>query len=173
MQYTADSMEVVQQLPRGDLCEQGFLVLQFVDPHFVDYVEDQHACFELCLGVQLVVIYVCLPRDLFFSNDGKFVVVCDCRVVYCRSCGDMEIQVSLVSCLVFSRQPDEADKIVVPVFLIARSEEEDGGDDGSDLDQVGVGWLAVFDLEVFLCCFEEREKFFRRHGVGSGLSALS
>ena len=39
---------------------------------------------------------------------------------------------------------DEADKIAVSVLLIVRSEEEDGGDDGSDLDQVGVGWLAVF-----------------------------
>ena len=160
-------------MSQSDRCKPGFLVLQFEDPRFLNRVKDQRACLDIRLGVQLVVIHVCLPRDLFFSNDGKFVVVCDRRVVYCRSCGDMEIQVSLVSCLVFSRQPDEADKIVVPVFLIARSEEEDGGDDGSDLDQVGVGWLAVFDLEVFLCCFEEREKFFRRHGVGSGLSALS
>ena len=58
----------------------------------------------------------------------------------------MESQVSLVSCLVFSFQPDEADKIVVPVFLIVWSEEEDGGEDGSNIDQLGVGWLAVFVL---------------------------
>ena len=59
------------------------------------------------------------------------------------------------------------------VLLIARSEEEDGGDIGSDLDEVGVGWLAVFDPEVFSSCFEESGKFFRRHGVQSGLLAWS
>ena len=72
-----------------------------------------------------------------------------------------------------ARRPVEANEIAVPVFLIVRSEEENVGDDGSDIDQVGVGWLAVFDLKVFLCRFEERGKFFRRHGVGDGLSALS
>ena len=56
-----------------------------------------------------------------------------------------------MSRLVFSRRPDEAREIVVPVFLIVRREEEDRGDDGSDLDQVGVSWLDVFDLEVFSC----------------------
>ena len=85
----------------------------------------------------------------------------------------MESQVFLESCLVFARQPDKSDKIVVSVFLIVCSKEVDGGDEGSDLDQVGVGWLDVFDLKVFSSCFEERGKFFRQHGVGSGLSVLS
>ena len=62
---------------------------------------------------------------------------------------------------------------MVSVLLMVGSEEEDGGDDGSDIDQVGVGWLAVFDLEVFLCRFKERGKFFSRNGVGAGLSELS
>ena len=84
----------------------------------------------------------------------------------------MESEVPLVGCLVFFRQPDEAHKIVVSVLLIVGSEEENEGDDGSDLYQVGVGWLAVIDLEVFLCRFEERGKFFRRHGIGAGLLAL-
>ena len=73
----------------------------------------------------------------------------------------MESQVYLVSRLVFSRRPNEADNLLVAVFLIVRSEEEDGGDNGSDIDEVGVGWLAVFDLEVFLICFEESGKLFR------------
>ena len=77
-----------------------------------------------------------------------------------------------MSRLVFARQTDKADEILVSVLLIVGSEEKNGGDDGSDLDQVSVGWLAVFDLEVFLCRFEERGKFFRRHGVGARLSAL-
>ena len=80
---------MVQQLPRGDLCGQGFLVLQFEDPHFVDRVEDQRACFELCIGVQLVVVHTRLTRDIFLPNDGRFVVVRDSQVVDCRSCGDM------------------------------------------------------------------------------------
>ena len=127
----------------GDLCKQGFLVLQFEDPRFVNRVEDQRACFELRLVIQLVVVHARLPRDSFLPNNGRCVVVRDCRVVYCRSCGAMESQISLVSRLVFARRPDEAREIVVPVFLIIRREEEDRGDDGSDLDQVGVGWLAV------------------------------
>ena len=85
----------------------------------------------------------------------------------------MESQVFLVSHLVFPHQPDKAKDIVVYVLLIVRIEEEDGGDDGSDIDQLGVGWLTVFDLKVFLCCFEERGNFFRQHGVGAGLSVLS
>ena len=93
---------MVQQLPRGDLCEQGFLVLQFEDPRFIDLVEDHCACFELRLGVQLVVVHAHLPRDIFLPNDGRFVVVCDRRVVDCRYCGAMESQVSLVSRLVFA-----------------------------------------------------------------------
>ena len=93
---------MVQQLPWGDLGEQGFLVLQFEDPRFVNRVEDQRAYFELCLRVQLVVIHTRLPRDLFLLNDCRFFVICDCRVVDCRSCGDMESQVSLVSRLVFA-----------------------------------------------------------------------
>ena len=82
----------------------------------------------------------------------------------------MESQFFLVSRLILARQPHEDDEIVVAVFLIVRSEEEDVGDNGSDLDKVGVGWLAVFDLEVFSSCSKERGKFFRRHGVRSGLS---
>ena len=112
---------MVQKLPWGDLCEQGFLVLQFQDPRFVDRVEDQRMCFYLRLGEQLLVVHARLPRDLFPPNDRRFVVVRDCWVVYCRSCGAMESQFSLVSCLVFSLRPDEADEIVVPVFLIVRS----------------------------------------------------
>ena len=130
---------MVQQLPWGDLCEQGFLVLQFEDPRFVDLVEDQRACFELRLGKQLVVVHARFPRDIFLPNYGRFVVVRDHQVVHCRSCVAMEGQVSLVSRLLFSFRPNKADEIVVPVFLIVRSEEEDGGDNGSDLDLVGVG----------------------------------
>ena len=77
----------------------------------------------------------------------------------------MKSQVSLVSCLILACQPYEADDIVVAVFLIVRSAEEDGGDDGSDLDEVGVCWLAVLDQEVFLSCFEKRGNFFRQHGI--------
>ena len=78
-----------------------------------------------------------------------------------------------MSHLVFARQLDKADKIVVSVLLIVRSEEEDGGNEGSEIDQVGLGWLAVFDLKVFLCRFKERGKLFRRHVVEAGPSALS
>ena len=82
----------------------------------------------------------------------------------------MESQVSLVSLLILDCQPHEADDIVVAVFLIVRNEEEDGGDNSLDLDEVGVSWLAFFDLKVFSSCFKERGKFFRRHGVRSVLS---
>ena len=119
---------MVQQLPQGDLCEQGFLVPQFKDLRFVNRVEDQRACFELRLGKQLAVVHARFPRDLFLPHDSRFVVVRDRRVVDCQSCGSMEIQVSLVSRLVFSRRPNEANEILVPVFLILRSEEEDGGE---------------------------------------------
>ena len=44
-----------------------------------------------------------------------------------------------MSRLVFACRPDEADKNLVSVLLIARIKEEDGCDDGSDIDQVGVG----------------------------------
>ena len=76
-----------------------------------------------------------------------------------------------MSRLAFARRPNEADDILVAVFLVVRVEEEDGGDNGSDIDEAGVSWLAVFDLEVLLSCFEVRGKFCRRHGVRSGLSA--
>ena len=78
-----------------------------------------------------------------------------------------------MSCLILACRPHKAGEIVVAVFLIERSKEEDGGDNGSDLDEVGVGWLTVFDLKVFSNCFEERGKFFRRHGVRSSLLAWS
>ena len=134
-------------------------------------MEDQHACFELRLGKHLVVVHARFPHDIFLPDDGSFVVVRDRRVVDCQSCGAMEIQVSLVSRLILDRQPHEVDKIVVVVFLIIQSEEEDGGENGSDINEVGVGWLAVFDLEVLSSCFEERGKFSGRHGAQSGLSA--
>ena len=78
-----------------------------------------------------------------------------------------------MSCLVFARQPDKANEIVVSVPLIKRSKEADLGDDGFDIDQVGVGWLAVFDFEVLMCRFKELGKFLRIHGVGTGLSVFS
>ena len=84
----------------------------------------------------------------------------------------MERLVSFVSRLVFARQPDKSDKIVVSVLLIVSSKEEDGGDDGSDLYQVGFSLLAIFYLRDFWCRFEERGKIFRRHCVGAGLLAL-
>ena len=45
---------------------------------------------------------------------------------------------------------------MIAVLLIVRSKEEDGGENGSDIDEVGVRWLAVFDLKLFSSCFEER-----------------
>ena len=51
-------------------------------------------------------------------------------------------------------------------------EEEDGGDRRPDLDQVGLGRLAVFDLEGLSFRFEYRGYFFRRHVADYGLSAL-
>ena len=45
-----------------------------------------------------------------------------------------------MSFLLLSRQPNEADEIVGAVFLIVRIEEEDGDDNDSDIDEVGVGW---------------------------------
>ena len=85
----------------------------------------------------------------------------------------MESQFSLVSRFVLASRPHEAYEIVITVLLIVRVEEEDGGENGLDLDKVGVRWLAVFDLEFFSCRFEERGKFFGRHSVEAGLLALS
>ena len=97
-------------------------------------------CFELRLSEQLVVVHARFPHDLFLPDDGRFVVVQHHQVVDCRSCGAMESQVSLVSRFVLSRRPHEADKIMVTMHLIVQSEEEDdGGESGSDLDEVGVG----------------------------------
>ena len=62
---------------------------------------------------------------------------------------------------------------MITVILIERRKEQDGGENGSDLDEVGVGWLDVFDLKRFLRCFEERGEFFRQHGVQYFLSAWS
>ena len=61
----------------------------------------------------------------------------------------MESQVSLVSRFLLSRRPHEADGVVIAVLLIVRSEDKDGGENGSDLEEVGVRWLVVFDLEFF------------------------
>ena len=59
---------------------------------------------------------------------------------------------------------------MISVLLIVRREEEDGGENSSDLDEVGVGWFAVFNLELFSSCFEERgDMEFNlacRHGLG-------
>ena len=85
----------------------------------------------------------------------------------------MESQFSLVSRFVLASRPHEADEIVIAVILIIRSEEEDGGENGSDIEEVGVGLLAVFGLELLSSCFEERGEFFGRHGVRSCLSAWS
>ena len=52
---------------------------------------------------------------------------------------------------------------MISVLLVLRSDKEYGGENGLDLDEVGLGWLAVFDLEFFLRCFEERGEFFGRH----------
>ena len=62
---------------------------------------------------------------------------------------------------------------MIAVLLIVRSEEEDRGENGSDLDEVGVGWLSVFDLKLFSRCFEDRGELFGRHGVRSCLLAWS
>ena len=45
---------------------------------------------------------------------------------------------------------------MVYIILVVWCEEEDVGDECFDLDQVCVSRLAVFDLRVFLCRFEER-----------------
>ena len=90
MQSSADLLEVVHQLPRSDLCKQGFLVLQLKDPRFVDRMKDHRACLELCLGVQLVVVHARLPRDIFLTNDGRLFLVRDGQVIYGRSCRAME-----------------------------------------------------------------------------------
>ena len=172
MKSSTDGLEVVQKMSWSDLRKNGFLVLQLKDPRFVDRVKDQRACLKLRLRLDVVIVHSRLPCDLYPPNNSRPVAVFDGRGIYGRSFGAMKSEVPLVSRLVFARQPYEADEIVVSILFIVGSKEEDGGDDGSDLDQVGVGWLAVFDLKVFSCRFEERGKFFRRHGVRVGLSAL-
>ena len=77
----------------------------------------------------------------------------------------MESQVYLVIRFILACRPHEADKIVISVLFIVRSKDEDGGENDLDIDKVGVGWLAVFDLKIFLSCLEERGDFFWRHGV--------
>ena len=136
-------------------------------------MEDQRACFERRLVKQLVVVNTRIPRGLFLTDDGRFFIFRYRRVVDCRSCGAMESQVSLVSCLILARLPHEANNIVVAVLLIVWIKDEYGGDNGSNLDKEGIGWLVIFDLKVFSSCFKKRGKFFRRHGVRSGLSAWS
>ena len=85
----------------------------------------------------------------------------------------MESQVSLVSRFVPDSRPHEADEIVIAMLLIVRSEEEGVGENGSDLDKVGLGWLAVFDLGLFSSCFKDSGELFGRHGVRYCLSAWS
>ena len=46
---------------------------------------------------------------------------------------------------------------MVSVLLIVECKEYDEGDDCSDLDQVSMVRLAVFDFEVFSCRFEEQK----------------
>ena len=65
-------------------------------------MEDQHACFELRLGEQIVVVHARFTRDLFLPDNGTFVVVRDSRVLDHRSCAAMEIQVYLVSHLILA-----------------------------------------------------------------------
>ena len=62
---------------------------------------------------------------------------------------------------------------MVSILFVVGFEEDDGGDECPDFDQVGVGRLAVFDLEVFSCRFEKRGEFFWRHVVVDSLLALS
>ena len=61
---------------------------------------------------------------------------------------------------------------MVTVLFVVGCEEEYGGDDCPDFDQVGVGRLAVFDLKVFSFRFKKRGQFFRRHAVIDGLLAF-
>ena len=61
---------------------------------------------------------------------------------------------------------------MVSLHLVIGCEEEDGGDDRPNLDQLGIGRLDVFDLEGFLCCLKNRGEFFRQHFVDDGLLAL-
>ena len=84
----------------------------------------------------------------------------------------MEGKFSLVGCYVFACRPNKAHNILVSVLIVIGCKEEDGGDGCPDLDQVGVGRLAVFDLKVFSCRFKKCGKFFRRHDFMDGLLAL-
>ena len=102
VQSSTDGLEVVHNMSWSDLHKQGFLVLHIEDPRFFDRVKDQHVCLELRLGVELVSVHARLPCDLFFSNNGRLVVVCDGRVVYGRSCVAMKSEVPSVSRLVFA-----------------------------------------------------------------------
>ena len=61
---------------------------------------------------------------------------------------------------------------MVPVLFVLGCKEEDEGDDCPDFDHVGVGRLAVFDLEVFSCRFKKHGEFFQRHAVVDGLLAF-
>ena len=74
---------------------------------------------------------------------------------------------------VLACRPNRDHKIVVNFLFVIGCDEEDGGDDCPDFDQLGVGRLAVFDLKVFSCRFKKHGQFFWRHVVMDGLSALS
>ena len=83
----------------------------------------------------------------------------------------MESQVSLVCRFLLAHRPHKVNGIVIAALLMVQREEEDGGENGSDIFEVGVSCLAIFDLKLFLSCFEDHGELFRRHGDRSCLLA--
>ena len=61
----------------------------------------------------------------------------------------MEREVSLVGFHVLACRPNRDHKIVVNFLFVIGCDEEDGGDDCPDFDQVRLGRLAIFDPKVF------------------------
>ena len=57
------------------------LVLELKDSRFIDNVEYQCACFDICLGKHLVVVQARFPHDIFLPDDGRFVV---CQISFVR-----------------------------------------------------------------------------------------
>ena len=83
VQSATYGLEVDEDLPRRDRCEEGLFVLDIEHLYIVDSFQNKHACLELRFRVHLIVTHTGFPRDLFFTNDGRFVIVRYAGIVDC------------------------------------------------------------------------------------------
>ena len=144
---------------------KSLCVSEFPHPRILDDGKDEMCCLSPGCLVGAAFGSLGFVRRFRARADDSCVIVINRCVVGANSCGFDEFR--NIACCVHCHLPNQADEVVCPSRFVVRDLEEERRHDLLDSREVGVGRLAVYQIELFNQISKFCRGIFGRHVVRS------